>query len=252
MGGQLAALTSLDVRPLVGPVHRVIVAFDIEGSTKRNNPAKGEIRRALYELVERALDAAGITSEHLDKDSDRGDGVLILIRPHDEVPKTVVLVRLIPILTALLIEHNAAVTHPELRLRLRAVVHAGEIHEDRKGFYGDALDTAFRLLESRAVKMALKTAPSTPVILVVSEEIYSGIVQQGYVDSSRYGPSVRVLVGDRHRRGRLCVPVPMDPGRLDTIRRPWAQLLPPLGIAPVEGHGWADVNGREGPRPGRG
>jgi hypothetical protein len=238
--------------PLAGPVHRVIVAFDIEGSTKRNNLAKGEIRRVLYELVERALTAAGITSEHLDKDSDRGDGVLILIRPHDEVPKTVVLVRLMPILATLLLRHNAAVTQPELGIRLRAVVHAGEIHEDKKGFYGDALDTAFRLLESRTVKKALETTPNTPIILVVSEEIYTGIVRQGYVDSSQYGRSVRVLVGDEHRRGRLSVPIPMDPSRLGAIPQLRAEHSPSLTIAPVNGHGRAAINRREGPRSERG
>src|SRR5208282_3809900 len=121
----LTAVQSLDARLPDGPVHRTIVAFDVEGSTKRNNPAKGELRRNLYELVERALLAAGIGAKHLERLTDRGDGVLILIRPHDDVPKTVVLSRLIPMLTALLIEHNASVARPESQLRLRAVVHAG-------------------------------------------------------------------------------------------------------------------------------
>ena len=34
-------------------------------------------------------------------------------------------------------------------MRLRAVVHAGEIHDDGRGFYGEDLDVAFRLLERR-------------------------------------------------------------------------------------------------------
>ena len=74
--------------------------------------------------------------------------MLILIKPHDDVPKTLLLGQLVPILTALLAEHNASVARPELRMWLRAVVHAGEIHEDDKGFYGDDLDAAFRLLEA--------------------------------------------------------------------------------------------------------
>ena len=59
--------------------------------------------------------------------------MLILIQPHDDVPKTLSFGRLIPILTALLAEHNAAVAEPELRMRLRAVVHAGEVHDDTGG-----------------------------------------------------------------------------------------------------------------------
>jgi hypothetical protein len=129
----LTAVPSLDVRLLDGPVHRTIVVLDVEGSTQRANPDKRELRRSLYELTERALQAAGIVDKHLEPKADRGDGVMILIRPHDEVPKTLVLDRLIPALTALLIEHNASATRPQLRLRLRAVVHAGEIHEDANG-----------------------------------------------------------------------------------------------------------------------
>ena len=116
---------------------------------------------------------------------------MILIRPHDEVPKTLVLDRLIPVLTALLIEHNASVTRAQLRLRLRAVVHAGEIHKDANGFYGDDIDTAFRLLEAPGLKKALKEAAATPLILVISEEIFHAIVEQGYLDDALFWPLVR-------------------------------------------------------------
>src|SRR5689334_2628820 len=140
MGLILAARQRPDVRALAGPVHRLIIAVDIEGSTKRTNPVKGELRRYLYALLERALQETGITASHLEPPTDRGDGVLVLIRPHDEVPKTLVLGRLLPVLAALLIEHNSSATRPALRLR--AVVHAGEVHEDDQGFYGDDIDTA--------------------------------------------------------------------------------------------------------------
>src|ERR1700681_4930486 len=128
MSTLLAAVGALDVLPTLGPVHRSIVALDIEGSTRRTNLVKGELRRILYELLSQALLAAGIVHEHLEHLTDRGDGVLVLIRPHDDVPKTVILGRLIPILTGLLVEYNASVRRPELQLRLRAVVHAGEVH----------------------------------------------------------------------------------------------------------------------------
>jgi hypothetical protein len=191
-----------------GPVYRSIVAVDVEGSTKRTNPAKGKLRRTLYDLLERALKAAGISSRHLEELADRGDGVLILIRPYDDVPKTVLVGRLIPALTALLAEHNATVAEPELRLRLRAVVHAGEVHDDEWGFYGDDIDVAFRLLEAPTVKRVLRDAPEAPLVLVVSEEIWAGIVRHGYVDGDPYQQRVQVKVGERRRRGRVHLPVP--------------------------------------------
>src|SRR5690242_342851 len=204
MSIQLAAVpTSLNVRITDDPVHRLIFAVDIEGSTERTNLAKGQLRHFLYELLDQALQAAGIASRHLEPFTDRGDSVLILIRPHDEVPKTLVLGQLIPILATLLTEHNASVNRPELRIRLRAVVHAGEVHEDGKGFYGDDLDAAFRLVEAPTLKRALREAAAAPLILVVSEEIFNGIVQQGYLDDSPYRPLVRVKVGRDRKSTRL-------------------------------------------------
>jgi hypothetical protein len=191
-------------------MHRSIVAVDLEGSTMRTNPVKGELRRTMYNLLGRALEAAAITGNHLEQLTDRGDGVLILIRPHDDVPKTVLLGRLIPLLAALLSEYNAVVTQATLRIRLRTVVHAGEVHADGRGFYGDAIDVAIRLLDSAPVKRALKQAAS-PLVLVVSDEIHSGIVSQGYVDGDTYQPLVRVRVGTRQHRGWVHIPDPRGP-----------------------------------------
>ncbi len=255
----LAAVpTSLDVRLPYGPVHRLIFAVDIEGSTERTNPAKGELRRILYEVLDRALEAAGIGTRHLEPFTDRGDSVLILIKPHDDVPKTLALSLLVPILSALLAEHNAVVARPELQMRLRAVVHAGEIHEDDKGFYGDDLDAAFRLLEAQTLKKALKKAAASPLILVVSEEIFHGIVQQGYLDDASFQPLVRVRVGRRLRRGWAHIPDPLPPDSPAANRRLPGQLASTqLSIAPPNGHGLdqpahrtADLrpNGREEPR----
>lgn len=204
-------MSQLAVVPPVGggPVHRSIVVVDVEGSTKRTNPAKGKLRRILYELLERGFKAAGIGPRHLEELADRGDGVLILIRPYDDVPKTALLNRLIPALTALLAEHNATVAEPELRMRLRAVVHAGEVHDDGWGFYGDDIDVAFRLLEAPTVKRVLRDAPEAPLVLVVSEEIWSGIVRHGYVDGGPYQHRVQVKVGEQRRRGRVHLPIPV-------------------------------------------
>jgi hypothetical protein len=226
---------TLDARLPDGPVHRLIVAVDIEGSTTRNNRAKGELRRALYDLIGRALGGTGISPRHLEPHTDRGDSVLILIKPYDDVPKTLILGHLIPLLTALLIEYNVAAAKPELRMRLRAVVHAGEVHEDAEGFYGDDLDSAFRLLEAPRLKKALKEAAGTPLLLVVSEEIFHGIVEQGYLDDGPYRPIIRIRVGQRWRRGWVHTPVPLSADRPGAERRP--RILPssaPLAIAPLE------------------
>jgi hypothetical protein len=195
-----------DQRP-AGPVYRSIIAVDLEGSTMRTNPVKGELRRVMYDLLGRALEAVSITGNRLEQLTDRGDGVLVLVRPHDEVPKTILLDQLIPLLTHLLAEYNAQVAQPALRMRLRAVVHAGEVHVDKRGWYGEAIDVAIRLLDSRQVKKALKQA-AAPLVLVISDEIHSGIVCHGYVDAGTYFPLAWVLVANRRHRGWVHIPAP--------------------------------------------
>jgi class 3 adenylate cyclase len=199
------------------PVHRTIVALDMEKSTSRTQPVKEELRRTIYQLLDRALHSVGIRSQHLDRLTDRGDGVLALVRPVDEVPKTLLLDPLIPTLSALLSDYNARVSgmkRPEQKLRLRVVIHAGEVHDDGMGLFGEAMDVAFRLLDAPAVKKALRTTDA-PLVLVVSEEIFLSIVSQDYlgIDQSAYHPLVRVRVGGRQRRGWLHVPG--DRGRLE-------------------------------------
>ena len=219
-------------RPVLHPVSRLILALDVEGSTQRTNPEKADLRCTMYALLERALQASGIDHDHLENPADRGDGVLLLFRPHDEVPKTLVLGQLIPRLTTLLVEHNATVAEPDRPLRLRAVFHAGDIHGDSWGFFGEDLDVAFRLLDSPSVKKALKEEPAFPLVLVVSEEIHYGIVRHGYVDVGLYVRSVRVRVAERCRRGRVHfpVPLPVSPAR-PSSRIPALVIAPPSRIS---------------------
>jgi hypothetical protein len=42
-------------RSVADPVPRLILAVDVEGSTQRTNPVKGELRRIMYVLLYRAL-----------------------------------------------------------------------------------------------------------------------------------------------------------------------------------------------------
>lgn len=220
------------IRPSAEPVYRLIVVVDIEGSTKRTNLVKGELRYYLYLLLDQALKLTGITVGHLEPLTDRGDGALILIEPHDDVPKTLVLGTLLPVLAALLLEHNEAVSRPDLRLRLRAVVHAGEVHRDKWGFYGDDIDTACRLLDLPGLRRTLREAVASPLVLAVSEEIFNGIVRQYYPDEETYQPLGRIRVGNRSRRGWTHIPAPAELDEHATI--PWPRnQVPPSSVGIV-------------------
>ena len=184
------------------PHYRAILALDIERSTSRPNPIKAELRNKTYELFEMALRMAGISNSHRDQFIDRGDGILALIHPVDQVPKALLLNRAVPVLNRLLADYNAGLprfSHPERQLRIRVVMHAGEVHYDANGCFGEALDVAFRLLDAVRVKRALRET-ADPLILVISGDIYNSVVRHGYdgIDQQAFHPLVRVhLAGKR-------------------------------------------------------
>jgi hypothetical protein len=172
------------------PVHRSILAVDIEGSTRRTNPVKGELRDEVYRLVIGALCVTGIGSQHYDPFTDRGDGLLVLLHPVDELPKPVLLSHLIPALAGLLAAYNSRISPADVN-----------------GPFGDDLDVAFRLLDAPRFKEELKSA-TAPLALVASDYIYQSIIRHGYdgIDDTAFLPLVTVKVGDQRRRGWVHFP----------------------------------------------
>jgi HD domain len=200
----LACATLISNQPLRPSRRRVIVALDIENSTSRPDPVKAELRTMLYELFDAALRAAGVTARRRDRFADRGDGLLALIDPADQAP----LIHLaIPAFSQLLASYNASLPHPggaDRQLRVRVVMHAGNVYDDSNGYFGEALDAAFRLLDAPRVKAELKTAPG-PILLVVSSDIYTALAPDdpGPAISSRL---ITAQVAGHHYQGSIHVP----------------------------------------------
>ncbi|GAA3532273.1 hypothetical protein GCM10022222_14380 [Amycolatopsis ultiminotia] len=207
----------MDTSALQAPRHRAIVVVDIEGSTTRTNPARAELRAVLFDLLDEAFRAAGITDGSRDAFVDRGDGALCLVHPVDEAPKTVLLAAVVPALAVLLGRH--ADERPELAFRLRVALHAGEVHYDAHGPYGEDIDIACRLLDAPEVRRRLRNS-SGPLALVVSHEIHRSVVRHGYagIDRSAFTRVLHVRVGGQRRRGwiRTTEAFPVaDPDRPD-------------------------------------
>jgi hypothetical protein len=81
----------------------------------------------------------------------------------------------IPVFSQLLTSYNAGLFDPgdwDRHLRVRIVVHTGAIHDDDNGCFGEALDTAFRLLDTPRAKMALKVAQG-PLVAVISADVWA-------------------------------------------------------------------------------
>lgn len=192
------------------PCHRAIIALDIEHSTSRPDSVKAELRIKTYEMFDEALRSAGIHKRHRGRFIDRGDGILALVRPADHAPKVHLLNRAIPAFGQLLSDHNSnlqRLSRTQQHLRVRVVVHAGEVHYDANGCFGEALDVAFRLLDANRVKKTLREAAG-PLILVVSAEIFNSVVRQGYegIDEHSFRPLVRVQIAGNRRTGWIHIP----------------------------------------------
>jgi hypothetical protein len=187
------------------PRHRTILAVDIEASTSRTNYGRAMFRGQMYDLLEEALLDSGFDKRHLDL-LDRGDGAVYLVRPVDDLPKTKLLDSVIPLLRQRLAELRSA--QPEHSFRMRVAVHAGEVHHDSRGWYGEDLDITFRLLNSRVVKQILKRS-CAPLVLVVSEEIYRKVIRHGYagIDHRTFDRIVQVKMADLRQRGYVQAPV---------------------------------------------
>ncbi|OLF17122.1 hypothetical protein BU204_13140 [Actinophytocola xanthii] len=175
-----------------------MIAVDIERSSARPDLEKARLRGELYRLVHVALRACGIGPSDHDPLVDRGDGVLILVRPSDRVPKTTLLSRFVPALVRLLADHN--LRGPAFRLRV--AIHAGEVLYDAWAPFGESVDICCRLLDAPELKFVLHDT-TAPLVLVVSEDIYNSTLRHGYdgIDCRVFHPLVRVTVGEREHRG---------------------------------------------------
>jgi hypothetical protein len=189
----LAFGTLIQSQPALQPIRRIIMALDIERSTSRIDPVKGELRIMLYELFDAALRSANICPDDRDPFEDRGDGLLALIHARGQIP----LRRVVTTLAHLLARYNAG---NQRELRVRMVVHEGEVNYDGHGCFGTALDTAFRLLDAPAAKKVLASAPG-PMLLIMSEPALDGLT----LGSGR--GEVSVDVGGRRRSGRVFLPL---------------------------------------------
>jgi hypothetical protein len=194
------------------PVHRSIFLVDIERSTAalRTNPIKLELRRQMYRVLDEAMSYTGIESRWHEPVEDRGDGALLLFRPVDQLPKTDLLSKLVPELTRRLVGYNLGLPPdewPRRGLRLRAVVHAGEVHRDRNGYCGEAIDVACRMLDSAKLRVRLRCA-TAPLVLAVSEGIYWGLVKHEYdgIKADTYTPDFKVTVAGRRHQAFVHVP----------------------------------------------
>ena len=131
-----------------------------------------------YELFEAALTNSGIDKSLIMT----GSSIAATASWRSFIPSTrakaLLLNRAIPLLSQLLSDYNASLPQ-QRQLRIRDVLHAGEVRYDANGCFGEALDVGFRLLDAVRVKRRFR-AMTDPPIPAVSQDIHSSVVRHGY------------------------------------------------------------------------
>jgi hypothetical protein len=150
--------------------HHVFAYADVESSSRLSVPDKERVQNDLRAMLEQALGKAGI--ERTDW-SDRGDGYLLVSLT--EVPVRDV----IECCATTIDEALAARTAGEVRLRIRLIVHQGDVLHGEHGWRGPALDRAARMVDAVEVKAALKARPDGRMVFVVAPELYDSVIR-GY------------------------------------------------------------------------
>lgn len=157
------------------PSNKTILLMDMEGSGRRRDSEQAVIHRMLYTVLHETLSAAAIEPTEY-RSEDRGDGVFVLIDP--AVPKPALLRALLTATPEQLVSTNRLAAEGA-RIRLRIVVHTGEVALDEFGAVGADLVHAFRLLDASALRKELATM-SEPSVLCVSDTVYQGVVRHAH------------------------------------------------------------------------
>jgi hypothetical protein len=176
---------------------------DVEGfgDRRRTTPHQLAVREGLYRALRQAFDHTGISWADCHHE-DRGDGVLLLAPA--EMPKGPFVEALPSALVVVLREYNNAHLAEE-QIRLRMVLHAGEVAYDDHGMTASSINLAFRLLDARPLKAALAESPGV-LALVTSGWFFEEVVRHSQlIDPATYRP-IRVAVKETSTVGWICLP----------------------------------------------
>jgi class 3 adenylate cyclase len=189
-GGRLPAL------------HRTIVAVDIEGfGARQANPEQLAVRDGLYRCLRESLARSEIPWD-VCYHEDRGDGVVFLIPA--EIPKEFLVARFLAEFCAALRRHNEA-TEGKGKIRVRLVMHAGEVHRDAYGVAGTAVNVAFRLLEAEPLKQALASSHGA-LAVIVSPWFFDGVIRHVPAGEPASYRQVPVSVKETQTLAWICRP----------------------------------------------
>ena len=233
------------------PVSRTLLLLDIERYSNRDDVEQVYLRRALYDIADRALDAAGV-DELLRRRADRGDGLIELIDANASL-RSLLRVFLHEVPASLRAVNRMASSSAQIRLR--AVLATGYVTVDAAdGWVGSDLNHAARLLDCEELRAALRERDND-LALCVSDPVHNGIVRHSHpgipvedfhhiTPASKNGTLSAWLYGPAALPGRA--PDATRSPETEARHRPDSPAAPPAAPAPAGGltfNGGASVGG---------
>jgi tetratricopeptide (TPR) repeat protein len=211
--------------------HRAIVFVDVEdfSDRRRTNQDRGTVRAAVYTAVREAFSRSGITWADCHSE-DRGDGMLILVRP--EFPKSLLVTVFTHELAKLVAAHNRT-CGPRAQMRLRLAVHAGEVHHDDHGVMGQCINLTSRLLNSDAARSALRDSPGV-LALIVSEWFFNEVVRNEPASSPKRYRRVEVAAKKTRTHAWVCLPDAATTSDGDAVQEQSLRTLEPVVSGPQQ------------------
>ncbi|WP_131732830.1 hypothetical protein [Actinomadura formosensis] len=168
------------------PAFRPIFGVDIAGfgAPERDDEVQLAVRERLYEVLLESWEGAGLSWGEAIRE-DRGDGVLLIGGPQES--PGLLIDPLLDLIRARLQRYNR-LSSTAGRIRLRAALHLGPVHQDDHGVVGTAINHMFRLLNAPQLREALDE-PNVDLAFIASQQVYdSVIVTHGSLGPENYLP----------------------------------------------------------------
>lgn len=155
-------------------LHWSIVLVDVADFTNPDRTAvhRQEVQDGMYTVLREAFDESGVgwgTCEY----EDRGDGVMVLVP--GTVSKSLLADLFVARLLAALRRYNATRV-AEASIAMRLVLHFGEVTRNSPRADGEALNNAFRMLDTKDAKTKLR-ATGGMLAVIASQEFYRDVIK---------------------------------------------------------------------------
>ncbi|MFI5932174.1 hypothetical protein [Actinoplanes sp. NPDC051494] len=188
------------------PTFHYIAVVDVEGYGRRTMPVQASLRTAMYEVVENAFEDAGLDWPAV-RTNDQGDGILMFIPPSAD---PVVLAGRFVLAMHENLREKAGFFSAEHQMRLRMALHQGPCRQDSRGWVGEAINTACRLVDADVLRTALASAPGATMAFIASDDIHRSVIRHGFrhLDPATFSP---VDIDIKEVRERAWIQVPGHP-----------------------------------------